>query len=168
VATNILPEWRKWLSKPQHFLALGLGSGLSPKAPGTVGTLCAIPLYYLFCTTPLWVQLSIVFTTGLLGIYLCGYTAKALGVHDHPAIVWDEFVGYWLTMLAVPLAGYESPHWSHIVIGFMLFRLFDITKPWPISWADRYLSGGIGIMLDDILAGIYSAALLCIGLYFSY
>jgi len=86
-----------------------------------------------------------------VGIYLCGKTADALGVHDHGGIVWDEIVGYLITMIAVPL------DWKWVLVGFILFRIFDIWKPWPIKWVDSKVSGGLGIMLDDVLAGIFAA-----------
>lgn len=138
------------LADPRRFLALGLGSGLAPVAPGTFGTLAAIPLYLLLQPLSLLSYLAVVVVSFLLGIWLCDVTARQLGVHDHPGIVWDEFVGYWITMLLVP-AG-----WVWIVVGFILFRLFDILKPWPIRWIDKRVGGGFGIMLDDVLAGIYA------------
>jgi phosphatidylglycerophosphatase A len=144
------------MSNPVHFLAFGLGSGLAPKAPGTMGTLAAIPLYLLLVQLPLGLYVSVLLMTAITGVYLCGKTAADLQVHDHPGIVWDEFVGYWLTMLMAP-AG-----WLWIVVGFVLFRLFDILKPWPISWLDKHVSGGLGIMLDDLLAGVF--ALICLQL----
>lgn len=131
----------------RRFLALGLGAGLSPKAPGTVGTLVAVPLYLLLQGLPLWGYLLVLSLAFVLGVWLCGVTARHLGVHDHPGIVWDEFVGYWLTMAAAPHG------WAWVLLGFGLFRLFDIAKPWPIRLADRRLGGGLGIMLDDVLAG---------------
>lgn len=142
--------WRN----PIHFLAFGLGSGAAPWAPGTFGTLAAVPLYLLLAPLPLWgYGLALVFVS-LLGIWLCGRTSRDLGVHDHPGIVWDEFAGYLLTMTAAPRG------WLWIVVGFALFRLFDILKPWPIRWIDRQLHGGLGIMLDDLLAGVFAAACL--------
>lgn len=138
----------------RHFLALGLGSGLAPKAPGTFGTLAAVPLYLLFQGLPLWTYLLMLIVTFLLGIWLCDITARNLGVHDHPGIVWDEFVGYWLTMTAAPSG------WQWVLLGFFLFRLFDIAKPWPIRLADHRLGGGFGIMFDDVLAGLYAWLLL--------
>lgn len=143
--------WRN----PIHFLAFGLGSGAAPKAPGTFGTLAAVPLFIWFLqdlsATAYFIVLVV---TSLVGIYLCGKTSKDLGVHDHSGIVWDEFVGFWITMWLAP-AG-----WFYIVLGFVLFRLFDILKPWPISWIDKHVHGGFGIMLDDILAGIMSFVVL--------
>ena len=95
----------------------------------------------------------------LLGFWLCGKTAKDLGVHDHPGIVWDEIVGFLITMYLVPL------NWAWILTGFLLFRVFDILKPWPIRLIDQKVEGGIGIMLDDVLAGIYAWTVLQIIIY---
>lgn len=139
---------------PIHFLAFGLGSGASPYAPGTVGTLAAIIPYLWLQHLPLTQYLIMLVVTTLVGIWLCDKTSKDIGVHDHGGIVWDEFVGLWITMIMAP-AG-----WEWILIGFILFRIFDILKPWPIGWADSKVSGGLGIMLDDILAGIYAALIL--------
>ncbi len=139
---------------PIHFLAFGLGSGAAPKAPGTVGTLAAIPFYLLLQPLDLVWYALLVSVAFIAGVYLCGKTSADLGVHDHGGIVWDEFVGYWVTMFAAPLG------WGWVVLGFVLFRFFDILKPWPIGWADKQVSGGLGIMLDDLLAGIMAA--LCL------
>ncbi|MCO4799656.1 MAG: phosphatidylglycerophosphatase A [Colwelliaceae bacterium] len=146
------------LLDPIQFLALGFGSGLAPKAPGTFGTLAAIPLL-LLCSTlePIYFAVIII-VMSLIGVYLCDYTAKAVNVHDHPAIVWDEFVGLFITMFMIPL------NLKTIVVGFVLFRLFDIVKPWPISWLDKHCHGGFGIMIDDIVAGL--AALACMHIIF--
>lgn len=158
--TNILlPNFSRLLRHPVQLLALGFGSGLAPKAPGTFGTLAAIPLYLCLAQLPLFVQFMIVFLTFLIGIYLCQATADILGVHDHPAIVWDEFVGFWLTMMALPVFNI-SPTWYWLLLGFVLFRFFDIIKPWPIRLVDQKVNGGLGIMLDDLLAGIYAALVL--------
>ncbi|MBL4827644.1 MAG: phosphatidylglycerophosphatase A [Spongiibacteraceae bacterium] len=140
----------KILSNPVHCLAFGFGSGLSPIAPGTAGTVVAVPLYLLLAHFSLWIYVAVLVFAFLLGIYLCGKTADDLGVHDHPGIVWDEFVGYWITMLAAPIG------WGWMLLGFVLFRVFDIWKPWPISWLDRRVTGGLGIMVDDVLAGFYA------------
>ena len=138
--------WRN----PIHFLAFGFGSGAAPYAPGTFGTLAAIPIYWLMMPLPLWAYLGIVLVMTVMGIWLCDVTSKNMGVHDHSGIVWDEFVGYLITMAAAP------PGWLWIVVGFFLFRFFDVLKPWPIGWIDRQVQGGWGIMLDDILAGVYA------------
>ncbi len=147
------------LTKPIHCLAFGFGSGLAPKAPGTFGTLMAVPLYLLLVQLTLWAYVLVLLVSFCVGVYLCGKTADDLGVHDHPGIVWDEFVGFWLTMLAAP-AG-----WLWLVVGFILFRLFDIWKPWPIRVLDEQMETGLGIMLDDVLAGVY-ALLVLQGLFY--
>ena len=133
---------------PRCLLAFGFGSGLVPAAPGTAGTLAAIPIYILLQPFGLSTYLLITALIFLIGVSLCTYTAQVLGVHDHPAIVWDEFAGYLLTMAAAPVG------WQWPLIGFVLFRFFDIVKPWPIGWVDRRVSGGFGIMIDDALAAI--------------
>jgi phosphatidylglycerophosphatase A len=142
-------------SHPANFFALGFGSGLAPKAPGTFGTLAALPLY-LF-----WLQglslpsfLVVIALSFLLGIWLCDAAASNLGVHDHPGIVWDEFVGLWVSCIALP-AG-----WPWLLAAFVLFRFFDILKPWPIRWLDRKVPGGLGIMVDDLLAGLFALAVI--------
>lgn len=144
----------KLLTNPVQFLAFGLGSGLSPKAPGTMGTLVAIPFYLLVAPLPLASYSAFVAITFLVGIWLCDYASKQLGVHDHPGIVWDEFVGYWVTLWAVPLG------WQWVLLGFVLFRAFDIAKPWPIGWLDKRIHGGLGIMIDDVVAGVMACGLL--------
>ncbi len=142
------------LRDPIHFLALGFGAGLSPRAPGTAGTLVAVPLI-MFIGSFGWNALAIAAVLmSVSGVYICGASAKKMGVHDHPGIVWDEFTGFAITMLAVPL------HWYWLLAGFVLFRFFDIVKPWPIREADHSLQGGLGIMLDDVIAGIFSGAIL--------
>lgn len=135
---------------PVHIFAFGFGSGLAPFAPGTFGTLAAIPLYWMLSLFPVWFYLSLVIIAALAGIWICGESAKRLGVHDHAGIVWDEFVGFWITMLAAP----SGLIW--VIMGFIIFRVFDIWKPWPIYIADDKVHGGLGIMLDDIVAGIYA------------
>jgi phosphatidylglycerophosphatase A len=135
-------------------LALGFGSGLSPKAPGTAGTLVALPLYYAMHTLAWPWYTAMLVLLFAMGVWLCNYTARKLGVHDHPAIVFDEIVGYLVTMIAVPF------DIRLMIIGFVLFRLFDALKPWPISWCDKNLHGGFGIMFDDVLAALISAGLL--------
>jgi phosphatidylglycerophosphatase A len=144
------------LRQPVQFLALGFGSGLAPKAPGTFGTLAAIPLFLLLTMlmpTPLPYAIAVI-VMGLAGIYICGKAADDVGVHDHPAIVWDEFVGFFITMFMVPVS------WQSILVGFILFRIFDIFKPWPISFIDKNMTGGAGIMFDDVLAGFFALAIM--------
>ena len=142
-----------------HLLSLGFGSGLAPVAPGTFGTLAAIPFYLLLAQLTLPVYLAIILAGFALGVFLCRYTSDALGEHDHSGIVWDEFIGFWITMIAVPST------WPWILTGFVLFRFFDIVKPWPVSLADAKMKGGFGIMIDDVLAGIYALACVHIALY---
>ncbi len=144
----------KIIGNPVHCLAFGFGSGLAPKAPGTFGTLMAVPLYLLLAGLSLPIYILVIAAAFFLGVYLCGKTADDLGVHDHPGIVWDEFVGFWITMIAAP-AG-----WPWLVLGFLLFRLFDIWKPWPIRVLDEKMETGMGIMLDDVLAGVYALVIL--------
>lgn len=163
----MLPDFLTLIKKPVPLVALGFGSGLAPKAPGTFGTLAAIPLYLLFASAAFEWQLLIVVITFLMGIYWCDATARYLGVHDHPAIVWDEFVGFWLTMIALPLTG-VALDWLLLVLGFAFFRFFDIVKPWPIRWVDKKVHGGLGIMLDDVLAGMYAGLLLSVIIYALY
>ena len=146
------------LSNPIHFLALGFGSGLAPKAPGTFGTLAAIPLFLLLAPLDNMIYLTLIILMSVTGVYICGKAAKDAGVHDHGAIVWDEFVGLLITMFLMPVT------WQTILVGFALFRFFDILEPWPISYLDKNCHGGLGIMLDDIVAGI--AAWVCMMLIF--
>ncbi len=144
--TERLP--RPDLGRPLHFLAFGFGAGCSPKAPGTMGTLVAVALYLPLSHLSLPFYAAITLAVALVGIPICGWSARQLGVHDHPGIVWDEIAGYLITMLGVP-AGLP---W--MIAGFVLFRFFDILKPWPIRWLDRRVGGGLGIMLDDVVAGL--------------
>lgn len=157
---KIQPTISQLLRSPTMLLAFGFGSGLAPKAPGTFGTLMAIPFWWLLQTQPPIIYLSIVILTAIFGCYLCGAASKKMGVHDHGGIVWDEMVGYWLTMFLAPSG------WGWALYGFVLFRIFDIAKPQPIGWVDRKLHGGTGIMLDDILAAGYAALILQLTAYF--
>ena len=142
------------LGTPAGFLAFGFGAGLSRFAPGTVGTAVAAPFAWGLKLLPqpaFWVVLLAAF---LVGVWLCGRSSEQLGRHDPGGIVWDEMVGYWLTVAFLPL------HWAWFLAAFVLFRIFDILKPWPIRWIERRLGGGLGIMADDILAAVYAMALL--------
>lgn len=142
------------LATPTGFLAFGFGSGLSPKAPGTAGTLAALVFAPALVALPLWAGLLVVGLAFLIGCRLCGETSRELGVHDHGGIVWDEFVGIWLVLLFVP---FELAWW---LAAFVVFRFFDILKPWPIRWLDRRVGGGFGIMIDDVLAALFALAVL--------
>jgi phosphatidylglycerophosphatase A len=153
------------MRNPVHLLATGFGAGLSPVAPGTFGTLVAVPLVWLLVNLSLFGYVFLTAVFFLLGIWLCERTASDLGEHDHGGIVWDEIVGYMITMLpiwlmVVPLA------WQWLLLGFVLFRFFDIVKPWPIRWIDQHVGGGFGIMLDDLLAGIFAAIALQLIMHF--
>ena len=148
----------KHLADPVHCLALGFGSGLAPFAPGTFGSLVGLGFALALAPLGLAWNLGLTLLAVLAGIWICGESARRLGVHDHPAIVWDEIAGMMITMLAVPDAWWGAP------LAFALFRLFDIAKPWPIREIDHGLGGGAGIMLDDVLAGLFAAlGLLLIG-----
>ena len=139
------------LCNPIFLLAFGFGSGFAPKAPGTAGTLLAVLIHLILVNLPPWIHGTIIFAAFFIGIWICGRTAEYLGVHDHEGIVWDELVGYWLMMFLVP------SNWLWVSFGFVLFRILDIFKPWPISVVDRQVGGGLGIMLDDLLAGVMGA-----------
>ena len=153
------------LSNILHLAAVGFGSGLAPKAPGTFGTLAAVPLFYLLALLNIETYIAMLLVTSLAGFWFCHVTSEAMGVHDHKAIVWDEFVGYWITMLPLLLFypdiqnTFDFP-FIWVASGFALFRFFDVLKPFPISWLDKKVSGGFGIMIDDIVAGIFAAICL--------
>lgn len=142
------------LRNPVVLLATGLGAGLLPKAPGTWGTLIAVPVAWALGGVNLWYGLGIVATLVVLGAPICGYAGRKLGESDHPAIVWDEIAAY---LCLTPLMGQD---WMWLIAGFIFFRVFDIVKPWPIREVDHRLKGGAGTMLDDLLAAAYSA--LCL------
>jgi phosphatidylglycerophosphatase A len=148
---------QKVLRDPVNFLAFGFGFGLSPFAPGTFGTLPGIAIAWL--SLPLGLEARILIAVALIaaGIWLCGESARRMGVHDHPGIVWDEITGMYLVLLSVPA---EIVLWA---LAFLLFRLFDIWKPWPIRDLDHRLRGGAGIMLDDIAAALYAVVCLAFG-----
>jgi phosphatidylglycerophosphatase A len=143
-------DWRR----PHHWLAYGFGSGLSPWAPGTMGTVAAIPLYLLLKPLPLSWYLLLLAVLTLVGIWACDKTADEMHAHDPSAIVWDEVVGFLLAMTAAPTG------WLWILAGFVLFRFFDILKPWPIRELDQRVRGGLGVILDDLVAGAMTWVLL--------
>ncbi len=144
-----------------HFLAFGLGSGLAKKAPGTWGTLVGLAFVPVLHMLPLWLALLLIAAAGVFGVWLCGRVASDLGVHDHGGIVWDEFVGIWITLIFLPNT------WLWLLLGFVVFRVLDIAKPWPISVLDRNVGGGFGIMIDDILAGVIAAGVLYAAWFFT-
>ncbi len=139
---------------PVHFLAFGFGAGLSPWAPGTAGSVVGLLIYLLLAGLSDLVFISVVLFLFVVGVWICGRSSKKLGVHDHGGIVWDEIVGILIALFHVPL----SIPW--LVTGFLLFRLFDIVKPWPIKWLDKRVDGGFGIMIDDVLAGVFAFLIL--------
>jgi len=149
------PSWRFVLTHPAHFLAFGFGAGLARRAPGTFGTLVAFPLFWLLNPrfAPM-VFLALIAVLFALGIWVCGKTGKDLGVHDHSGIVWDEITAFLLVLSFTP----ASLLWQ--AFAFVLFRAFDILKPPPIDYLDKTVHGGIGVMLDDLLAAFYT--LLCL------
>ncbi|EMP53906.1 phosphatidylglycerophosphatase A [Marinobacter santoriniensis NKSG1] len=152
VPRAILPPG--FLRNPVHLLAFGFGSGAAARAPGTWGSLAAIPIWYAFAWLPGFAYWLVVGLAFLVGVWLCGRTARDLKVHDHGGIVWDEFVGMWIALGLFPDQIYG------VLMAFALFRLFDIAKPWPIGWLDQHLPGGLGIMVDDVVAGFLALASL--------
>lgn len=145
---------RQIMRDPILFLAFGFGSGLAKQAPGTFGTLAAIPLYLLLTLVSQSLYWLLTVLVCLVGIWICGAAAEKLGEHDFGGIVWDEIAGLLVTLAFIPYS------WQALVAGFVLFRLFDIIKPWPIRWIDQKVAGGFGIMLDDIIAGLFAAGIL--------
>lgn len=150
------PLGRVAFGSPAGLLAFGFGAGLSPLAPGTMGTLVAIPFVYALKGLEPTVFWPVLLSLFLLGVVVCGTVSRRLGVHDHGGIVWDEMVGYWLSVAFVPLT------WYWLLAAFLLFRLFDILKPWPIRQLDQKVGGGFGIMLDDAVAALFTVAVLAL------
>ena len=142
------------MRQPIMWLATGFGAGLAPRAPGTVGSLVGVLFYLAMAGLPLPLYLTAILALALVGVWLCEQAGRTLGVTDHPGIVWDEIVGVLITMTATPVG------WQSVVLGFALFRLFDILKPWPVASIDRKVPGGLGVMLDDVMAGLYALACL--------
>ena len=147
-------ERRVAFGSPSGFLAYGLGSGLAPWAPGTFGTLAAVPFALLLKGLVLPGYLLLLCGLFILGVAVCGRASERLGRHDPGGIVWDEMVGYWLAIALVPL------HWAWLAGAFLAFRFFDILKPWPIRAVEKRFGGGLGIMLDDVVAALYAMLVL--------
>ncbi len=147
---------RQVLSDPVHILAFGFGTGLAPGAPGTVGSLLGVLLAWLTLDLGLSAQIGVALGLFVAGIWICGESARRLGIHDHGGIVWDEIAGMYITLLVAP---FTLSAW---ILAFLLFRAFDIVKPWPIRDLDHRLGGGLGIMLDDLVAALYAAILLAL------
>ncbi len=154
-----------WFDRCVVFSGVGFGSGLAPKAPGTFGSAFALLFIPLWLASGFKLSVLLMILMSFSGIYICDRTAKVMGVHDDGRIVWDEFAGQSITFL--PLIYMGIMNWMWVLVGFILFRLFDIWKPWPIRVADQQVGGGFGIMLDDIIAGIWAALCICIYLYFT-
>ncbi len=151
---------RRVFTRPTYFLACGMGSGLSPKAPGTAGSAVALALFIPLAPLPIYGHLLLVAAAFALGVFVCGQVAREIESKDPASIVWDEFVGIWVALLLLP------PGWYWFAIAFLLFRLFDILKPWPINLAEAR-PGGLGIMLDDLIAGIYALVAIQLAAYLS-
>ena len=154
-----LEQRRALLRHPAGWVASGFGSGLTPWAPGSAGSLAAILPWLALRELPLPYYALAIVATFALGIWACNWVVKALQVADPGVAVWDEFVGLWITLL--PLLWWPAAWWR-VAAGFILFRIFDIWKPWPVSWADRTVGGGLGVMLDDAIAGVYAAMVLAV------
>jgi phosphatidylglycerophosphatase A len=141
-------------TNPLYFIAFGFGSGAMPIAPGTFGTLLAIPFYLLLRPLPLYAYLVVVLAFIIFSIWVSDRVSREIHVHDHQGMCIDEFAGFFVTMIA-------APHdWPWIVLGFFLFRLFDIWKPWPIRWIDEKVQGGFGMILDDVVAGLFAMCII--------
>ena len=163
-------QYRALLTHPAGWIACGFGSGLFPCAPGTAGSLVAlIPWWFVLRQLPLAWYAAVLVLAFALGVWACDVAGRRLGVDDHRALVWDEFVGQWIALAAAPL-GLARSSWpwmaAFMVAGFLLFRLFDVWKPWPIRVADRRVHGGFGVMLDDVLAGAYALIVIQIAARF--
>lgn len=154
----LTPEQRRLLlATPAGWLACGFGSGLAPMAQGTFGSLAALLPWLLLRSLPLQLYVFAITVGFVVGVWACGVAGRAVGVDDHRSIVWDEFIGLWIALIPVLL----GPWWA-VVVGFGLFRLFDVRKPWPIRWLDGHLKGGVGVMVDDVVAGIFAAVVLVV------
>ncbi|GMU47172.1 MAG: phosphatidylglycerophosphatase A [Porticoccaceae bacterium] len=148
------PTLDRLLHDPVLLVAFGFGSGLAPRAPGTCGSLAALALSPLLLWLPAPLAWGFLAIAVIAGIFICGSAVSRLGVADHPGIVWDEFAGLWLALLLAPSG------WLFWAGAFVLFRIFDIVKPWPIRWLDRRCAGGFGVMIDDLAAGLATGAVL--------
>lgn len=165
--TNILHKPKinfkqmNWKQRCIVWSGVGFGSGLAPKAPGTFGSAFALLFVPIWFAVGFNISLGIICLMSIIGIYICGQSAKIMQVHDDGRIVWDEFAGQSITFLPLIYIGQIS--WLWVAVAFALFRLFDVWKPWPIRVIDRQVGGGFGIMFDDIIAGLWAA--LCIMIY---
>lgn len=155
------------LATPAGWLACGFGSGLTPVAQGTFGSLAALLPWLLLRELALPLYVLVLLVGFVIGVWVCDIAGRLLGVADHRSVVWDEFIGQWIAL--IPLVGFTAPGvtglngWM-LLAGFVLFRLFDVWKPWPISWLDRRMKGGLGVMIDDVVAGVFAAVILATGM----
>jgi phosphatidylglycerophosphatase A len=155
------------LATPAGWLACGFGSGLAPAAQGTFGSLAALLPWLLLRELPLGMYLLVLLAGFAIGVWACDVAGRALGVDDHRSLVWDEFIGQWVALIpllipaVLPAGGFQ---WWMLAAGFVLFRLFDVWKPWPIRWLDRRVKGGCGVMIDDVIAGLFAAVVLGLAL----
>jgi phosphatidylglycerophosphatase A len=158
------PEQRcALLATPAGWLACGFGSGLTPVAQGTSGSLAALLPWLLLRELSLPIYLAVLLLGFGVGVWACDVAGRAVGVDDHRSLVWDEFIGQWIALipLLIPaLLPASGANWWMVLAGFALFRLFDVWKPWPIRWLDRHLKGGMGVMVDDVVAGVFAAVVL--------
>ena len=150
-------QMRALLGHPAGWIACGFGSGLSPWAPGTVGSFAALLPWLALRDLPWPYYLAVTVLAFALGTWASNVAIARLRIDDPGVVVWDEFVGQWIALLPLVIA---PRAWPWMLLGFALFRLFDIWKPWPVSWADRRIKGGLGVMLDDVVAGFYAAIVL--------
>lgn len=156
-----LDQRRALLTHPAGWIACGFGSGLVSRAPGTAGSLAALLPWLALRELPWPYYIAVIALAFALGVWACDWAVRVLKIGDPGAVVWDEFVGQWLAL--APLLWMSRPWWW-IFAGFILFRIFDIAKPWPVSWADAHVHGGFGVMLDDVIAGLYAALALLLAL----
>ena len=158
---------RALLATPAGWLACGFGSGLTPVAQGTFGSLAALLPWLLLRELSLPMYLLVLLLGFAIGVWACNVASRAVGVDDHRSLVWDEFIGQWIALipLLIPaLLPTGIAMWWMLVAGFALFRLFDVWKPWPIRWLDRRVKGGMGVMIDDVVAGVLAAIVLALAL----
>jgi phosphatidylglycerophosphatase A len=153
---------RALLATPAGWLACGFGSGLAPLAQGTFGSLAAILPWLLLRQLSVPLNVLVIVMGFAIGVWACDVAGRALGVDDHRSLVWDEFIGQWIALLPALLA----PWWA-VALGFVLFRLFDVWKPWPIRYLDKHLKGGFGVMVDDVIAGVFAAIALKLALTYA-
>jgi len=161
---------RALLATPAGWLACGFGSGLTPAAQGTFGSLAALLPWLLLRQLSIPLYVLVLLAGFAIGVWACDIAGRALGVDDHRSLVWDEFIGQWIALIPLLLPALlpgSLSMWWLLLAGFVLFRLFDVWKPWPIRWMDRHLKGGMGVMVDDVVAGIFAAIVLAAGMQFA-